>query len=350
MSYNPDEMEVSVEQEIAATFMGRPHVVLLGAGASKAALPNGDSYGVPVPLLRDVSKDLHLDALFPEDLVELASSDFEAAYSRLADRDLSLTTEIDQLVRSYFEALELPPEPNLYDVLNLSLRSKDAICTFNWDPFLMQSRIRLVKHGAKNLPRLHFLHGNVLAGFCKPDNTMGLIGRRCSRCGERFEPSPLLFPVEKKNYQDGGFIEGEWMQTRELLANCFMLTVFGYSAPVTDVEAVELLRSGWGEREKRMLEQTEVVNRPGSDHDELRKTWDPFIHTHHYEIHDSFYDSWIANHPRRTGEAFWHQYLDAKFITDNPVPPNSDSLDELVAWFSDLRAAEEAAAEKASQD
>ncbi len=36
------EHEVSVEQEIADTSAGRPHVLLLGAGASKAALPNGD--------------------------------------------------------------------------------------------------------------------------------------------------------------------------------------------------------------------------------------------------------------------------------------------------------------------
>lgn len=341
MPFDPSEMEVSVAQEVAATFMGRPHVVLLGAGASKAALPNGDANGASVPLLSEVARDLSLAERFPDDLTELAGVDFEAAYSRLYERDASATLGIDDLVRSYFEQLVLPDEPNMYDILNLSLRSKDAICTFNWDPFLMQSRIRLAALGAKRLPRLHFLHGNVLAGFCKPDNTMGLVGRRCSRCGTRFEPSPLLFPVEKKNYQDDGFIEGEWQQTRELLKGCFMLTVFGYSAPVTDVEAVDLLSSGWGQWEDRRFEQTEVINRPGSDHDALRQTWERFIHTHHYEIHDSFYDSWIANHPRRTGEAYWHQFMDAKFISDNPVPRDARSLQELVAWFGELWAAEE---------
>ena len=48
MPYDPATMEVSVTQEVAATFMQRPHVVLVGAGASKAALPAGDANGVPV--------------------------------------------------------------------------------------------------------------------------------------------------------------------------------------------------------------------------------------------------------------------------------------------------------------
>jgi hypothetical protein len=71
---------VSVAEEIADTSAGRPHVLLLGAGASRAALPNGDRNGVPVPLLRDVAADLGLAKHFPDELRELALSDFEAAY------------------------------------------------------------------------------------------------------------------------------------------------------------------------------------------------------------------------------------------------------------------------------
>jgi len=37
--------DVSVDEEINALNMGRPHLVLLGAGASKAALPSGDRNG-----------------------------------------------------------------------------------------------------------------------------------------------------------------------------------------------------------------------------------------------------------------------------------------------------------------
>jgi hypothetical protein len=71
--------------------------------------------------------------------------------------------------------------------------------------------------------------------------------------------------------------------------------VFGYSAPKTDVEAVDLMKEAWGQVEERRLEQTEIIARPGADHDELHKTWDPFIHTHHYDIVESFYESWLGN-------------------------------------------------------
>src|SRR2546423_4479219 len=135
MMPNSEFFEVSVEEEIADASMGKPHVVLLGAGASRAALPNGDKNGTPVPLLRDVAKDLALAKLFPADFQALAVSDFEAAYSRLFERGPKETVaEIDSRVSDYFSKLQLPDEANLYDLLHLCLRGKDAIFTFNWDP------------------------------------------------------------------------------------------------------------------------------------------------------------------------------------------------------------------------
>lgn len=170
------------------------------------------------------------------------------------------------------------------------------------------------------MPKLFFLHGNVRIGYCVNDVNSGIIGRRCSRCGELFSPSALLFPVERKNYQDGHLIEREWNAMREYLNACFMFTVFGYSAPTTDVEAFELLKEAWGTVKRRQLEQTEIITRPGANRDTLRETWDPFIHTHHFEIVESFHDSWLAHHPRRSGEAYRNQFLDAKFIDNHTVP------------------------------
>ncbi len=48
--------EASVEDEINAVSMGRPHVVLLGAGASRAAFLNGDRNGKILPLMADFVK------------------------------------------------------------------------------------------------------------------------------------------------------------------------------------------------------------------------------------------------------------------------------------------------------
>jgi len=332
--------EVTIEQEVADVSAGRPHVVLLGAGASRAALPNGDKNGRPVPLLRDVAEDLRLVERFPADLKALATSDFEAAYSRLFDRGISSEIDdIDAEVGGYFAELELPDEPTLYDILLLSLREKDVIATFNWDPFLMQALVRLTQSGIRisALPQLRFLHGNVAVGFCgRHPEARGFPMGACPECGRPLGSTRLLYPVEHKDYQSDPFIKREWDAVRHYLGECAIFTVFGYSAPVTDKEAIDLLKESWGDVENRNMEQTEVINRPGADHEALRQTWEPFIHSHHYEIYDSFHDSFLANHPRRSVEAFWNQYFEAKFITPNPVPRSFATFAEMADWFRPL--------------
>ena len=118
-----------------------------------------------------------------------------------------------------------------------------------------------------------------------------------------------------------------------------MFTIFGYSAPKSDRNAVQLLRRAWGSSQKRSLEQFEIIDI--KDGESLHESWKSFIHTHHYEIHADFFDSWIANHPRRTGEAYWDQYMEAAFIENNPVT-RTKRLDELWRWFEPLVQAESA--------
>jgi len=341
MSSSGDPFTITREQEIENPRMGRPHFVLLGAGASKAALPNGDKNGMELPLLRDVAVDLDLAAAFPKDLRELAASDFEAAYSRLFDQDPKKAVPIEDAIADYFRRLRLPDEANLYDGLLLSLRSKDAVFTFNWDPLLFTSRVRLNQLGlTDDLPSMFYLHGNVIAGYCERDNVFGWTNGKCSVCGRPFTPARLLFPVEHKDYDTDPGIRAAWQAARRVLKDTYMPTVFGYSAPATDVEAFRLLKEGWGKIGEREMEQTEIIHRPGADTRKLVEKWEPFIHTHHYELHDSFYTSWLGKHPRRSGEAFLSQYVDAKFIEDNPIPQGITDLAELVAWFEPLIEAE----------
>ena len=44
------ELEMTVEELIKDIRAGKPHVVILGAGASAAAFPNGDKNGNKLPL------------------------------------------------------------------------------------------------------------------------------------------------------------------------------------------------------------------------------------------------------------------------------------------------------------
>ena len=56
-------MEVSVEQEIQQIQMRNPHVVILGAGASYAAFPNGDRNGKKLPLMNNFVETLGIEKL-----------------------------------------------------------------------------------------------------------------------------------------------------------------------------------------------------------------------------------------------------------------------------------------------
>lgn len=119
-----------------------------------------------------------------------------------------------------------------------------------------------------------------------------------------------------------------------------MFTIFGYSGPKTDQEAIEAMREAWGSTSDRYMEQTAFITRQSEE--EISAAWEDFIHTHHYEVQFDFYESWIAKHPRRSGEAYLAQYVDAQFICDNPIPRGLGFTD-LWAWFDQLRPAEEAA-------
>lgn len=330
-------LELTIEDEVSDVRMGRPHVVILGAGASRAVCPSGDKNGRALPLMADFAACTGLTSLLKGWGVDPLEN-FEDTYSTLHDAgEVDKLAALNAAVETYFGGLELPDHPTLYDHLVMSLRGNDIIATFNWDPLLLQAYRRCSGH--VKLPRLAFLHGNLGAGYCERDLTLGFVGALCSRCGEPFARTPLLYPVRSKEYAKDVAISSQWEFLQHGLEHAFMITVFGYSGPKTDKEAIDLMRGAWGSPVRRSMEQTEFVTRQSEN--EVSEAWTDFIHSHHYEVHDDFYNSWIAKHPRRTGEAYLSQYLDAKFIADNPIPRDLDFPD-LFAWFRKFRPAEDA--------
>ena len=330
------EYTTTTEEEISQIEVGAPHVVMLGAGASLASCLNGDRNGKRLPVMKNFVRTLNLSMILKRAGVDLRKRNFEEIYDQLHKdkRYHDIRQELEGAIYGYFSSMRLPDCPTIYDHLVLSLRDKDVIATFNWDPLLTQACIR--NSGKFKSPRLLFLHGNVTIGYCEKDNVIGVNGNTCSKCGAKFIPSKLLYPIREKNYHDR-FFSGEWKDLVYLMQRAFMLTIFGYSAPNSDENAVELLKEGWGDKAKRSMEQTEIIDiRPEKA---LRTVWNPFIHTHHYEIHDNFYDSWIANHPRRTGEAYLNQYYWGRIIEDNPIPQGAD-FPELWKWYDKFRDAE----------
>ncbi|MFA7331950.1 MAG: hypothetical protein WC326_12850 [Candidatus Delongbacteria bacterium] len=320
-------------QEIEKVEMGRPHLVILGAGASYASTPTGDRFGKHLPLMSNLIEILELDDIVSKSGIDCSKGNFETFYSELYLRkDMeSQRRELEERIHRYFSSLELPEEPTIYDHLVLSLREKDYVATFNWDPFLVQA----IKRNGRRfpMPRPLFLHGNVAVGYCRHGHSMGDIGSCCSKCGESFVPTRILYPVAEKNYQNTEFIDRQWRAIQAILNDTFMVTVFGYGAPATDASAVELLKTAWGGGDTRVMEEIEIIDI--RDDNELEDLWSPFIHSHHYRVHSSFYDSWISKHPRRTGEAYIDQFIDAMFIEDNPIPRGL-SFTGLWDWFQPL--------------
>lgn len=265
---------------------------------------------------------------------KIKSTNFEDNFSSLyqSDEYKDLRIQIEELVYKYFEKLEIPDQPTIYDHLVLSLRKKDVIATFNWDPLLVLAYRR---NGQKfELPNLLFLHGNVEVGYCENDNISGIKNFPCVKCSKILKPTSLLYPITNKNYVSNRFLSSQWNSLQHKIRSAFMITFFGYGAPKTDIRAIELMKLAWGNLEQKKMEQIEIIDIKSEE--QLHETWSPFIFSHHYEIHNDFYDSWIANHPRRTVEAYYDQYWMAKFIDNNPIPKNL-SFQELWDWFEPLK-------------
>lgn len=163
------ELELSVAEEIADASMGRPHVVILGAGCSLAAFPNGDRGGKRLPLMDNLVQVLGLETSLQAANFLDPPRNFEALYSRLAGDDhyADLRSTIEGAVTKYFAQMALPGDPTIYDHLLLSLRPKDCVATFNWDPFLWDAWERVQRQGlTPKPPKVFFLHGNVRIGIC----------------------------------------------------------------------------------------------------------------------------------------------------------------------------------------
>ncbi|MBN2577633.1 MAG: hypothetical protein JXB10_01400 [Pirellulales bacterium] len=317
--------------------IGAPHVVILGAGASVAACPNGDALGRRLPMMANLVEILELN-----DFVSGAGYDptigFESLYSRLhvADPQPLLVQEIENRVEDYFNRLILPRYPTIYDLLLLSLRGKDAIFTFNWDPFLADAYDRIAEQvPSTNMPNIFHLHGNVRVAFCEQCLMAMPKIETCPTCGAKLNPTRLLYPVEKKDYAEGPYMVSQWKDFREFIGRALIITIFGYSAPMTDQEAMTTLKAAWKDGEShKLIHRLEIIDI--RDQNELARQWSSFSIFHHYDIRRSFHESLLARYPRRSCEALFQSNYDGKVVEPIAWAGNlegmGNAIDELVAY------------------
>jgi len=88
--------------------------------------------------------------------------------------------------------------------------------------------------------------------------------------------TPLLYPIRTKDYASNAFIANEWMLLQAGFEDAFMITIFGYSGPKTDAEAIGAMEKAWGPKRKRNLEQTAFITIQSDS--EINENWKAFIH------------------------------------------------------------------------
>lgn len=312
-----------------------PQVFILGAGASKAALPKGDKNGKTVPLMSELVEVVGLNPTLDKYKINFKGINFEELYSDLisSGANQELLNELEKQIYNYFSLLELPDYPTLYDYLVLSLRGKDLIASFNWDPFLVQAHHR--NRDVAELPEILFLHGNVSIALCRKHRQKGFLGLHyCPECNALFaENSKLLYPVKEKNYDQDDFIKSEWEGLRHKLSQAYMTTIFGYSAPTTDVAAKSLMLEAWESNPLRKAALISIIDL--KDEKELEETWEDFKAWSFSASTKSLTDTSLFRFPRRV--------CDAQFMANyqqDPWPENKypefKTLVEMHDWIKPL--------------
>ena len=155
-----------------------------------------------LPQVIDISEELY-------DLSEEErSQNFENLFSFLYKKEgeSERIKSIQAKLYDYFQKLQIADTPTIYDFIILSLRAKDMIATFNWDPFLVQAYTR-IRSFTTNLPELVFLHGNVAVGFDELTSELRPLSEETSL---KLLPTKLLYPIENKNYSSDKIIESQW--------------------------------------------------------------------------------------------------------------------------------------------
>ena len=298
-----------MEEDFRLLYCRRPHVVIVGAGASRAVM------GEKCPTMDIAIKQVGLNNLLDGIALQTKSTNLEDIYSELfrrGDECKNVRKAMEDTLYDYFLNVHLPETLTIYDQLILSLTDKDCIISFNWDSLLIQAYNR-VSNISKNKPTLCFLHGNVGAGYCRECRTFGAIQNRCQKCGMPYDRTPLLYPVEQKDYNSNVFIQEQWEVAKDYISRAGKITVYGYRAPSSDKEASDILKSAFSKYDGvHRFDAIEIIERPGFDRNEISDTWTFFceLTNMHYDIVDSFYKSSLAEAPRRTMQYQYKQLVE----------------------------------------
>lgn len=298
------------QEEIIKQTEQKPHLFILGAGATKASIPNGDKNQRLSPVMEGFLSSIKKEDILNGVHLETKSKNIETIYSELYEKAqyISKVKEIENAIVEYFSSMKIPDNPTFYDYLILSLRSKDCIATFNWDPLIVQAYER-VRSITTDLPQLVFLHGNVDIGLCKECNTYSpLKFCICPKCSSNLEQMPLLYPVKEKNYTQHWGIKGFWKTFEHYLETAAIVTIWGYSAPYSDATAKDMILKVFSSSFRKM-DQIEIIDI--ADSNDIADKWEEFSKetNYHFSILKSLENTLLWEFPRRSIEGYTKRYI-----------------------------------------
>jgi hypothetical protein len=310
---------------------------ILGAGATKATIPNGDKYGRQSPVMENFLREIGIESLLNGVKLRTKSHNIEAIYSELVTKPeyTDIVTKIEEGIVTHYRQMQIPDAPTLYDYLILSLRKKDCIATFNWDPLLIQAynRVNKITH---DLPEMLFLHSSVAVGICEDcRHYEPYRNKYCSLCGEPLISPRLLYPVENKDYSQNIYIQDAWNTLQNYLETACIVTIWGYSAPKSDKEAKKIMLKAFSS-DYRPLDQIEVIDI--ADEDKLYETWQPFAKdtNYHLNIHKSLMDTYIGEFPRRSVEGYVKRNIEGWWGGSTFVMKECNTFEELAKLVEPL--------------
>lgn len=314
--------------KIIENYNKKPHLVILGAGASKDAFPLGDANGKKLPVMNEFISTLGLSDYIKRIKGVPYSDNIEEIYSWLYDRPQYRNERfvIEEEIREYFSNLTLPDHLTKYDLLILSLRKKDCIATFNWDGLLVQSYMRMRKI-TNDLPMMLFLHGNVDVGYCPycycdHKDAYGFLFNKCPICNKEFKSVPLLYPIKNKNYANQEFIKTQWDLLEKYLAKASIVSIYGYSAPISDKEAIDIFKRSYvNVSNKRPLDIIEIIESPNFDEKTISKAWLGLanIASRHLKLRRCIFESYMFLNPRRSLEFVKKEYLCGNWNVESSI-------------------------------
>ncbi len=321
------------KDELKSTFCESPHVVILGAGASCAAIPNGDLSGRHIPVMNNFLQEAGLVSVIAGIDLDTKSRNIEDIYSEISRKAknnpkyLKVMQKLQSEIQKYIADFKIPRECTVYDYLLYSLTEKDYILSFNWDSLLLQAYGRTHSQFLGHLPKILFLHGNVGVGYCAKCNVFGNVGRNCECCGGVYQPMPLLFPVQNKDYTRDVSIRNSWEEALNAVARASLITVFGYSMPASDADAVELFKSAWSNSFFSEFGDIEIINMRSEENNLIEKIID-FAPESRPLFCESFFDSMLAKYPRRTTETHYKESMGCEFVPSaNCICNGMDRID-----------------------